>query len=95
MFSKSWLCSAPKETKSLCNPYGLEDRFAYRQTGGEDSDTLLSGLDPLRRIPVAAPVPPQLVLMVQGRSETLVVWGAKPRRGQEKLRKGQESPRNG
>ena len=44
---------------------------------------------------MAAPVPPQLVLMVQGRSETLVVWRVKPRRGQERLRKGQESPRNG
>ena len=71
--------------------------------GGRGRVSTPSGVDTLhaccsgqlRRIPVAAPVPPQLVLMVQGRSETLVVWGAKPRRGQERLRKGQESPRNG
>ena len=94
MFSKSRPRAAPRKTKSFCNPHGLEDSLGYRCLG-EDSNTLLSGHDPLRRIPVAAPVPPQLVLMVQGRSETLVVWGAKPRRGQERLRKGQESPRNG
>ena len=44
---------------------------------------------------MAAPVPPQLVLMAQGRLCTLVVWGAKPRRGQEKARRALERPKRG
>ena len=58
MFSKSWPRGAPKKTKSFCNPHGLEDRLAYRRTRSGDSDTLLSGHDPLRRIQWLRAMPP-------------------------------------